>query len=100
MDGEGNELLLSDILGTDEDVIQRPMEDRVDMMVLRKAVNDLPDREREIILMRYGMYGRKELTQKEIALRVGYPDVYALSRMFKRRYGIAPGHFRSLHKKK
>ena len=40
------------------------------------------------------------LTQKEIALRVGYPDVYALSRMFKRRYGIAPGHFRALHKKK
>ena len=41
-----------------------------------------------------------KLTQKEIALRVGYPDVYALSRMFKRRYGIAPGHFRALHMKK
>ena len=83
MDGEGNELLLSDILGTDEDVIQRPMEDRVDMMVLRKAVNDLPDREREIILMRYGMYGRKELTQKEIAQYMGISQSY-ISRLEKK----------------
>ena len=82
-DGEGNELLLSDILGTDEDVIERPMEDRVDMMVLRKAVDDLPEREREIILMRYGMYGRKELTQKEVAQYMGISQSY-ISRLEKK----------------
>ena len=83
MDGEGNELLLSDILGTEEDVIQRPMEDAVDMMVLRKAVSDLPEREREIILMRYGMQGRKELTQKEVAQYMGISQSY-ISRLEKK----------------
>lgn len=83
MDGEGNELLLSDILGTEEDVIQRPMEDAVDMMVLRKAVDGLPDREREIILMRYGMQGRKELTQKEVARYMGISQSY-ISRLEKK----------------
>lgn len=83
MDGEGNELLLSDILGTDEDVIQRPMEDAVDIMILKKAVSDLPEREREIILMRYGMLGRKELTQKEIAQNMGISQSY-ISRLEKK----------------
>ena len=78
MDGEGNELLLSDILGTEEDVIQRPLEEAVDMVVLRKAVSELPDREREIILMRYGMQGRKELTQKEVAQYMGISQSYIL----------------------
>ena len=83
MDGEGNELLLSDILGTEEDVIQRPMEDAVDIMILKKAVSELPDREREIILMRYGMQGRKELTQKEVAQYMGISQSY-ISRLEKR----------------
>ena len=83
MDGEGNELLLSDILGTEEDVIQRPMEEEVDMLVLRKAVSDLPEREREIILMRYGMMGRKELTQKEVAQYMGISQSY-ISRLEKK----------------
>lgn len=83
MDGEGNELLLSDILGTEEDVIQRPMEEEVDIMVLRRAVGDLPEREREIILMRYGMQGRKELTQKEVAQRMGISQSY-ISRLEKK----------------
>lgn len=83
MDGEGNELLLSDILGTEEDVIQRPMEDAVDIMILKKAVNELPEREREIILMRYGMQGRKELTQKEVAQYMGISQSY-ISRLEKR----------------
>lgn len=83
MDGEGNELLLSDILGTEEDVIQRPMEEKVDMLVLRKAVSDLPEREREIILMRYGMLGRKELTQKEVAQYMGISQSY-ISRLEKK----------------
>ena len=54
LDYDGNELLLSDILGTDEDVIARPLEDDVDICLLRQAVRELPEREREIVLMRYG----------------------------------------------
>ena len=53
MDYDGNELLLSDILGTDEDMILRPLEDDVDLTILRKAVKDLPEREREIVVMRF-----------------------------------------------
>lgn len=83
LDGDGNELLLSDILGTDEDKIQRPLEDDVDLCVLRQALNDLPEREREIVLMRYGLQGRKELTQKEVALKMGISQSY-ISRLEKR----------------
>ena len=83
MDGEGNELLLSDILGTDEDMILRPMEDDVDLCILRQALQELPEREREIILMRYGLYGYKELTQKEVAQIMGISQSY-ISRLEKR----------------
>lgn len=83
LDGDGNELLLSDILGTDEDKIQRPLEDDVDLCVLRQALSDLPDREREIVLMRYGLQGRKELTQKEVAQKMGISQSY-ISRLEKR----------------
>ena len=70
MDYDGNELLLSDILGTDEDMILRPMEDDVDLFLLRQAVSQLPQREREIVEMRFGLNGKKELTQKEVAERM------------------------------
>lgn len=83
MDYDGNELLLSDILGTDEDMILRPMEDDVDLCLLRQAVKELPDREREIILMRFGLEGRKELTQKEVAQKLGISQSY-ISRLEKR----------------
>ena len=83
MDYDGNELLLSDILGTDEDMILRPMEDDVDLCVLRQALSELPEREREIVLMRYGLYGRKELTQKEVAEKMGISQSY-ISRLEKR----------------
>lgn len=83
MDYDGNELLLSDILGTDEDQITRPMEDDVDLCVLRQALNDLPQREREIVVLRYGLYGCKELTQKEVAMRMGISQSY-ISRLEKR----------------
>ncbi len=83
MDYDGNELLLSDILGTDEDMILRPLEDDVDLCLLRQAVRELPDREREIILMRFGLEGRQELTQKEVAQKLGISQSY-ISRLEKR----------------
>ena len=83
MDYDGNELLLSDILGTDEDMILRPMEDDVDLCVLRQAVKELPQREQEIIVMRFGLYGHQELTQKEVAQRMGISQSY-ISRLEKR----------------
>ena len=83
MDYDGNELLLADILGTDEDMILRPLEDQVDLCILRQAVKELPSREREIIYMRFGLAGRKELTQKEVAVKMGISQSY-ISRLEKR----------------
>lgn len=83
MDYDGNELLLSDILGTDEDMVMRPLEDDVDLCVLRQVLSNLSDREREIISMRYGLEGRKELTQKEVAQKLGISQSY-ISRLEKK----------------
>lgn len=83
MDYDGNELLLSDILGTDEDMILRPMEENVDLCLLRQAVKELPEREREIVTMRFGLGGRQELTQKEVAQKLGISQSY-ISRLEKR----------------
>ena len=83
MDYDGNELLLSDILGTDEDVVSSALEDDVDLCLLRQALRELPSREREIVLMRYGLEGRKELTQKEVAQKMGISQSY-ISRLEKR----------------
>ena len=83
MDCDGNELLLSDILGTEEDMILKPLEEDVDLCVLRQALKELPEREREIVLMRYGLEGRKELTQKEVAQKMGISQSY-ISRLEKR----------------
>ena len=83
MDYDGNELLLSDVLGTDDDVILRPLEDDVGVKVLRQALGQLPDREREIVAMRFGLEGRKELTQKEVAQKMGISQSY-ISRLEKR----------------
>ena len=83
MDYDGNELLLSDILGTDEDMIMRPLEDEVDLCLLRQAVSQLPEREREIVCMRFGLNGYKELTQKEVAEILGISQSY-ISRLEKR----------------
>ena len=83
MDYDGNELLLSDILGTEEDMILRPMEDAVDLILLRRAVKDLPPREREIIYLRFGLEGYEELTQKEVAKKMGISQSY-ISRLEKR----------------
>ena len=83
MDGDGNELLLGDILGTEEDVVSKPMEEDVDLCVLRQSLRELPPRERDLINMRYGLEGRKELTQKEAAQEMGISQSY-ISRLEKR----------------
>ncbi len=83
MDYDGNELLLSDILGTDEDMILRPMEDEVDIHLLRQAVRELPAREREIVVMRFGLEGRPEMTQKEVAQKLQISQSY-ISRLEKK----------------
>ena len=83
MDYDGNELLLSDILGTDEDMVFRPLEDDVDLHLLRKAVQELPEREREIVIMRFGLNGHQEQTQKDVAHKLGISQSY-ISRLEKR----------------
>lgn len=83
MDYDGNELLLSDILGTDENVVTGHLEDDVDLQLLRQALRGLPPREREIVAMRFGLEGRKELTQKEVAQKMGISQSY-ISRLEKR----------------
>lgn len=83
MDYDGNELLLSDILGTDENIVTGHLEDDVDLHLLRKALAELPPREREIIQMRYGLGGVRELTQKEVAQKLGISQSY-ISRLEKR----------------
>lgn len=85
-DWDGNELLLSDVLGTDEDIVLKPIEDDVDRTLLRDALSTLSEREREIITLRFGLSGRDELTQKEVADRMGISQSY-ISRLEKRIIG-------------
>ena len=82
-DWDGNELLLSDILGTEADTVVQPMEDDVDHQLLREAIGRLSARERDIVTMRYGLGGRKEKTQKEVADLMGISQSY-ISRLEKR----------------
>ena len=82
-DWDGKELLLSDVLGTDSDVVMRPIEEDVDRKLLRDAVSRLSSRDREIITLRFGLGGHRELTQKEVADRLGISQSY-ISRLEKR----------------
>ena len=82
-DYDGNELLLSDVLGTDGDVVMRPIEEDVDRQLLHQALSRLPDREKRIVEMRYGLGGRQERTQKEVADIMGISQSY-ISRLEKR----------------
>ena len=82
-DWDGNELLLSDVLGTDNDVIIRPLEDEVDREILKKAIEKLGNREREIITLRFGLEGLSEQTQKEVADAMGISQSY-ISRLEKK----------------
>ena len=82
-DWDGKELLLSDVLGTENDVVMRPIEADVDRKLLNEAVAKLSSRERDIIQMRFGLHGHKELTQKEVADQLGISQSY-ISRLEKR----------------
>ena len=82
-DWDGNELLLSDILGSDDDRISYEIEQMEERMLVRRAVASLHEREREIIELRYGMNGKRELTQKEVADKLGISQSY-ISRLEKK----------------
>ncbi len=83
VDWDGNELLLSDILGTDSDVICKNIEDEVDKTLLHIAMSKLSGRERQIMKLRFGIGSGKELTQKEVADMMGISQSY-ISRLEKR----------------
>ncbi len=82
-DWDGNELLLSDVLGTESDSIEKPIEDDVDRDLLFTAITRLSPRERTIITMRFGLDGKRERTQKEVADQLGISQSY-ISRLEKR----------------
>ena len=82
-DWDGNELLLSDILGTDADAVSRPLEDDAERAMLLRAIETLGERDRQIILLRFGIGGAREATQKEVADLLGISQSY-ISRLEKR----------------
>ena len=83
VDWDGNELLLSDILGSDSDVVTKDMEEAEERRIVREAVSDLLDRERIIVELRFGLGGGRELTQKEVADALGISQSY-ISRLEKK----------------
>ncbi|SMO47877.1 RNA polymerase, sigma 29 subunit, SigE [Melghirimyces algeriensis] len=83
MDWDGNELLLSDVMGTESDIICRNIEEQVDRKILRTALSTLSDREKKIMEMRFGLNGEEEKTQKDVADLLGISQSY-ISRLEKR----------------
>ena len=83
VDWDGNELLLSDVLGSESDVVTKDMEDDEERKILRSAVSDLNERERVIVELRFGLKSGKDLTQKEVADALGISQSY-ISRLEKK----------------
>ncbi|MCI5578674.1 MAG: RNA polymerase sporulation sigma factor SigE [Oscillospiraceae bacterium] len=83
VDWDGNELLLSDVLGTENDCVNSHLEDEVEKQLLHEAIDQLQPREKQIMEMRFGLNGRKEKTQKEVADEIGISQSY-ISRLEKR----------------
>ncbi|MBR1824332.1 MAG: RNA polymerase sporulation sigma factor SigE [Ruminococcus sp.] len=83
IDYDGNELLLSDVLGTDDDIVNKGIETEAEREILRNAVAELGEREREIMEMRFGLIDGKEKTQKEVADCIGISQSY-ISRLEKK----------------
>ena len=86
VDYEGNELLMSDVLGTDPDTVSKNLETSVEKQLLWQALEKLDKREREIMSMRFGLYGTEEKTQKEVADSIGISQSY-ISRLEKKIIG-------------
>ena len=82
-DSEGNELHLEDILGTAEDIVTRPLEEEIEKKILYEELIKLNDRDKEIMMLRYGLCGKKEKTQKEVAELLGISQSY-ISRIEKK----------------
>jgi len=83
VDWDGNELLLSDVLGSDSDIVNRNMEQEAECKVLLEAVNRLEPRARQITVLRFGLMGNREHTQKEVAVMLGISQSY-ISRLEKK----------------
>ena len=83
VDWDGNELLLSDVLGTENDTVEASLEEAAELQLLKGAMMRLNEREREIICLRYGLEGRSEKTQKEVADMLGISQSY-ISRLEKK----------------
>lgn len=82
-DSDGNELLLGDILGSESDEVQKGIEAEEERIIIHRAIERLSERDREIIIKRFGLYGKRELTQKELADTMGISQSY-ISRLEKR----------------
>lgn len=82
-DAEGNELHLEDILGTDEDIVTRGLEEELEKKLLYSEIKNLKERDKKIMIMRYGLYGTKEYTQKEVASIMNISQSY-ISRIEKK----------------
>lgn len=82
-DSDGNELHLEDILGTDGDIVTKPLEDEYDKKLLKRELNKLDERDKEIMYLRYGLEGKDELTQKEVAEMLNISQSY-ISRIEKK----------------
>lgn len=85
-DAEGNELHLEDILGTDEDIVTRGLEEETEKKLLYQEISKLNDRDKKIMVMRYGLFNHKEMTQKEVATVLGISQSY-ISRIEKKVIG-------------
>ena len=82
-DAEGNELHLEDVLGTEPDIVTKGLDDELDKKMLYEEINKLEGRDKEIIELRYGLNGKKEMTQKEVATLLGISQSY-ISRIEKK----------------
>ena len=82
-DAEGNELHLEDILGTEDDIVPKEFEDKMDKLQLEKEISELDEREKSIMTLRYGLFNTKEYTQKEVANMLGISQSY-ISRIEKK----------------
>ena len=83
VDWDGNELLLSDILGSDEEPAASSLMKQEEIELIHRAVNSLEEREQRIIILRYGLFGNKEMTQKDVADLLGISQSY-ISRLEKK----------------